>query len=444
MSTTPATSPAVLCRAFGYPDAVRDVLEALVDAARSHLEPLGLRAIMLGGSLPRGELSWLTEEDGGLHLLSDIDAALYTRRRDPEREAALAEAAHKLTTAHARSPLFHVDAGVHRLFMKRHTVWTYEFRMTAATLWGEDLRWLLPRVTRRSIDLGNTAELVLVRLWNQLLYTPLGMVRGDPSVRERVVFGAVTNRNILDLPTILLAHHGVLRPGYAARDAFLRESPPLAPGFGADFVALCGAALDAKRHPSVPDPDSPGRLLGETLDAFAHLTAHLARLADPSIPGDARLDWMSPALDGAITKALREAPVLRWRRRALELSVRGRRLLAGDSASALRYDRARAIRFLLALHRALAHRLSGALTEAHRALNDATRLAATLGRVVPGRVVPDRVVPGRVVITGGEEEGWAERWEDLREWFIALHGGVLFKNSQRKIDACLTTARWRG
>lgn len=390
---------------FGYPPIIGELLEELVAAARRRLGPCGLRSVLVGGSLPRGEMSWV-EEGGRVELLSDIDAALFVRRRDAEREARLREDIAAIEAAvDARSPLFHMDAGVHRLFMKRPTIWTYEMRMGALCLDGEDLRRLLPRVTHRNLDRGNTAELVLVRLWNQLLYTPRSVVEGRTDGFDETVFAYVTARNTLELPTILLPQHGILRPGYAARHAYLRAHGSPAAAFDSAFVRFVGEALACKRHPSAGG--APGRALATMLDYYGRLLVHLARLADPGLPGADGLDPQDDRYDCGINAAYQEAPVLRLRRRALETRLRWKRRRSGDRAAARGYGRVRATRFLLALHRALAEQLAGGPTPS---LPVAARLARSMGY-----------------------DGPAD-WQAMRTWFIRLHGEVLFKGNRAKID----------
>lgn len=420
-----AITPRELCQRFGYPRVLRDVLEQVVDASRRHLEPLGLRSVMLCGSVARGEVTWTEAADGATDLLSDVDAPLFARHRDPEREGALRAELHDLSGRLARSPLFHVDAGINRLYMKRHTVWTYEFRMAGVTLFGEDLRRLLPRVTRRSFDLGATAELALVRLWNQAQYTPVGLVRGDATPYERLVFAYVTARNTLELPTILLPHHGVLRDGYAARDAWLRANPPLAPEFGREFTALCAEALRMKRRPA-PDPD-PAARLRRFVEAWSSLLAHLARRSDPRAPADRPLHPLEEAYDHGLARAFLEQPLLRTRRLGFELGYRARKLRAGHAVAALGYDRPTLVRALLALHGALAAWLGGASAAAESRLSAGQSIAQELG-------LPSAAASGT----------WPDRWQALREDLVRTYAEVLYKGARSKAEACVAAARWRG
>ena len=416
-----AVSPADLCRGDGYPPVVREVLEALVDSARRHLEPLGLRSVALCGSAARGEMTWRRGADGGVDLLSDVDAPLFTRRRDPEREARLAADMAALTETHRHNPFFHVDAGVNRAYMKRHTLWTYEFRMSGVALHGEDPRWLMPRVTRESLDRGSLAELVLVRLWNQALHTPARLVRGEESAYERLLFAYLTARNVLELPSILLPHHGVLRPGYAARQEWLRGNQP-PDGFGADFVALCERALSVKRDPHA-DPE-PGRRLAELAEGYGRLACHLATLA----AGDGRpFTALDDRVDAALGRAFREHPILRWRRRGFELGYRVRQWRAGRSGASVGSDRARMVRCLLALHRALAARLEGEDEAARRHLAAAEGLGAMLGRDAPP-------------LSGAPT--WPRRWQALREWLVRTYAAVLYKGNPKNIAHCVSITRW--
>ena len=452
---TSAVSVADLCRGFGYPAVVRTLLDATLAAARRHLAPLGLRAVLLGGSMARGELTTVADPGapGGVDLLSDIDAAAFTERRDPVRERALAVELSALGHGHGRSPLFHVDAGVHRLYMKRHTIWTYEFRMGAVTLHGEDVRRLLPRVTARSLDKGNTAQLVLVRLWNQLLHTPFGVVEGRPTDYERLVFTYVTARNMLELPTILLPHHGVLLPGYAVRDAWLREvwlqdPSPAAPGFGPQFVADCASALAIKRRPE--SDAAPGARYGRLVQWYARLLAHLARLSDAHAPAprspslDPGVSPLDARYDRGIARAFREQDILRWRSAGLETRLRLRRLRGGDLAGARGWSVPRAVRFLLALHGSLARDQVGDDSGAEATFGDAVRLAAQLGwHEGPPHEGPPHESPSHESPLGRQRR-FADRWQELREWFAGLYGELLYKGNPKKIQAAVETMRWRG
>jgi len=431
---TRVVSPAELCDGFDYPAAVRQILEGVVAAARRHLEPLGLRSILVGGSAARGELSWIPDPSrpGGVDLLSDVDAAIFTERRDDRRERDLAREVAALGRDHGRSPLFHVDAGVHRLFMKRHTIWTYEFRMGAVTLYGEDVRRLLPRVTVRSLDLGNTAALVLVRLWNQLLHTPIAVVERSASAYERLISTYVTARNVLELPTILLPHHGVLLPGYTRRHDWLRSHAPISPGFGPDFVALCADALATKRCPEADKTLAPR--YARMVRSYARLLAHLARRMDPRAPApragayDPGIEPLDERYDVGLARAFREAGVLGWRSAALATQLRLRRLVVGDVIGALGWDAPLAARFLIGLHLSLARFLGGDGQAAEAVLGDAQHLAAALGWRSGAR---------------DEPRGFAARWQALREWYATLYGELLFKGSQHRIQGAIDVMRWR-
>lgn len=418
MSGTASRRVADLCQRFDYPPPVCALLQGLADAVEHHLGPLGLRSLLLVGSAARGELTWLPAGKGRLEMLSDIDAAVFTRRRDLARVATLRSALHELTATFPANPLFHVDAGIHRLYMKRRTIWTFEAQTTGVVLLGEDLRSRMPVVRPNTVDLGNTAELLLVRVANQAIHTPADVVMGTASARTRLIFDYVTARNALELPTILLPHLGVLVAGYQARDAWLRAHPIPAPELGEGFATLCHAAWATKRDPlGAPWPsDGLSRMLGH----YRHLAAYLASRADPSEPSRRDLQPSDASLDGALDRAMTESPVLRVRRAALELGLRARSLRRGDWRRALRYGRPAALRLGLALHEALAARLAGG--EAGSALATVHELAVQLGY--------QRA-------TGGS---WADEWLALRRWFVELYGEILFKGNQATIEGLLTSS----
>jgi hypothetical protein len=130
---------------------------------------------------------------------------------------------------------------------------TFEMLRTGKVLVGDDFEREPVIFDVDRLDLGNTNELVLVRLWMQLLYTPIRIVLGDADDYERLVFKFSLCRNTLEVLTILLPNLGVLLPSYRQRAEYFRchtELHDLLPEGSAQAQAAC---LDAKLQMEMPE-----------------------------------------------------------------------------------------------------------------------------------------------------------------------------------------------
>jgi hypothetical protein len=152
-----------------------------------------------------------------------------------------------------RNPLFHIDVIFrerHRLRTLPRIIFTYELKANGQVLDGEDVRPLLPEVTLANLDLRNTNEILIKRLWAILLHTPRRLLYGPLTRLEEMVWGYVLCRNALDLTTVLLPHCGVLLPSYGERVKHLAEhygQLGLASRFGEEFPAFLTACLQERQ-----------------------------------------------------------------------------------------------------------------------------------------------------------------------------------------------------
>jgi len=237
--------------AISYPQLVQESLRQITCILG---EVPGVLSILLLGSAARGELAY-AELDGRLEVFSDYEFLVVTGRRLPARERQrVAERLARLEREFGqRNPLFHIDVIFrerHRLRTLPRIIFTYELRANGQVLHGEDVRPLLPEVTLANLDLRNTNEILIKRLWAMLLHTPRRLLYGPLTRLEEMVWGYVLCRNALDLTTVLLPHCGVLLPSYGERVKHLAEhygQLGLASRFGEEFPAFLTACLQERQ-----------------------------------------------------------------------------------------------------------------------------------------------------------------------------------------------------
>jgi len=237
--------------ATSYPQLVQESLRQITGILG---EVPGVLSILLLGSAARGELAY-AELDGRLEVFSDYEFLVVTGRRLPARERQCV--AERLATLERefgqRNPLLHIDVIFrerHRLHTLPRIIFTYELKANGQVLHGEDVRPLLPEVTLANLDLRNTNEILIKRLWAMLLHTPRRLLYGPLTRLEEMVWGYVLCRNALDLTTVLLPHCGLLLPSYGERVKHLAEHYDqlgLVSRFGKEFPAFLIACLQERR-----------------------------------------------------------------------------------------------------------------------------------------------------------------------------------------------------
>lgn len=204
------------------PKLLHDVMTPFVECCARIFGP-HLHSVLLIGSGARGELSYRFGPQGELDMLSDVEFAVVTRRVWKRAEAErLKKAAKEIERRFGnRSPLFKIDFGVsylRKFSLTPPTFWCFEVKRQGKVLHGKDPRDRLPDVTLANLDLGNLRELILVRLWNMLLWVNEPCLRAYGSDYERFILKFCYTRNLLDVLSIYLPHVGVLEDGYAGRD----------------------------------------------------------------------------------------------------------------------------------------------------------------------------------------------------------------------------------
>jgi len=236
------------CDRCGYPKEVKRHFEVILSQIDDHLGLRRITSIILLGSSARGELSYRVDNQG-VDLFSDYDLWIITQRKPPLQDVvALKKSVRKLEKEWARNPLFNIGLTVNSLRQFRlkakleHRIINFDTKKTGVVIYGENVLKFIPDFPAHLLDLGNTNELILVRLWMQLLYTPLGIINGDPDAYEELVFKYTLARNILEISTIFLANERVLLPTYAEKVLYMaknyRDCSYFPPGFTA-FLQDC-------------------------------------------------------------------------------------------------------------------------------------------------------------------------------------------------------------
>ncbi len=246
------------CNRFGYPAQIRDHFVEILDQICLHLGPENVKLVVLFGSTSRGELTYEVTEESRIELFSDYEFLIVTRRGVPQEK--VAELSQSFINNKVRwgisNPLFHIEFmhnSVLKLRAKRlmvRNIPSFELFETGIVIYGEDRVWnkYKARITPQNMNMGNTNELIIERLWKQLqlLCGTTSAQTGD--LQSEHVAKYFTARNALEILTIFLPNEGVLLPGYQARYAYFSEhyenGNPLPPTFH-KFMREC---LDAKLH----------------------------------------------------------------------------------------------------------------------------------------------------------------------------------------------------
>ena len=395
------------------PSSLESSIVRLAEAARE----ASFRALYLLGSAARDELSYLCHPDGTVELFSDLEFLAVTTFRFSGKHrrtvrAAIAEEERRIANP---NPLFHIDVAFRerrRLAKLPRSIFTFELKRNARLLYGEDVLPEVPTVTADNLDYANTREILYKRLWAIMLHTPRRFLLGRPSERERRVMGYVLCRNVLDIPTVLLPHEGVLLPTYRQRvEHILREWDRLrmAVAFPDGFPAFLSDCLERRRTLEFDDIVLPS-LYAQVVAALESAITFLLAEGAGGVPRGLAL----AELPRYSHRFFNERPISRgeaygWSRLVVALARRH------GPNTALRWARlARKGELtlgLLAMHRATLAHLGGSPAEAKAELE---RSAMHLYRLWPASAVP---------IDGDFLEQWfilRELWGDFWRAFIRL------------------------
>ena len=397
-------------RFTGFTNIAMMQIERQIEGIAERLAAVQPEALLLLGSAARNELSYRLRPDGSVEFFSDLEFLLVVPRRlsgEARRRLRhiIAEEERRIANP---NPLFHIDVAVRerrRLATLPPTIFTFELRANGKLLYGEDLLQEVPLVTTANLDYANTREILFKRLWAVLLHLPRALLRRPLRERERRVMGYVLCRNVLDIPTVLLPHEGVLLPTYRARVAYLlREGERLRmiTAFAPTFPRFLARCLERRLAPDFTAEELVP-LYGEVIAALEQALTFL-------LPQGMSLDALASRSHHLFNESPRSRGELYgWGRLALRL---GRRYGTRRLWQWLRLRRKSELTLgLLAMHRAALSYLGGEHAAVEASLQVAARI---LHRLWP---------PFEEEAAGDFATRWLalrSRWGDFWRAFIRL------------------------
>lgn len=209
---------------YNYPPQVKEQFEEIM----SFIDSSRVKSVLLTGSTSRGELSYLTTNNR-IELYSDYEFLIISNSGvDPSDLLRLVEAYGELEKKYSSNPLFHIDFSYIDIKSLRRTplqLKHYETKENGITIYGENLKHLLPDITLKNLDFKDLNEVLIWRLWAMLLYMPKNLLAGKDMVgEEEDIYKYVLYRNLLDLTTWGLPSKGVLLPSFKERISHLNTS----------------------------------------------------------------------------------------------------------------------------------------------------------------------------------------------------------------------------
>lgn len=212
------------CDIYNYPFKIKEQIKTVVSIIIGDLGEESVVSIAMLGSTCRGELSFRDNIKGELELFSDYELWVITKKRYSNKiSKKIKRKIKEYSKKWAKNPLFGIDITINSLstfLMKgryERRISNYELKLNGIIIYGENILERLPEWGIDQLDIGNTNELILKRLWNQLKYTPLAIVDKKETKHERELMQYVLARNSLEILTVFLPNEGILLPSFRAR-----------------------------------------------------------------------------------------------------------------------------------------------------------------------------------------------------------------------------------
>ena len=418
------------CKRFGYPEQLEGLIEQVTEAIVEALDPI---SIILFGSTSRNEISYLID-NGHIDLLSDIEMIVVTKNKRCIPAQLYTQLNSVEKNINMKNALFHIDFGLtilRQLKNSVHTIRTFDIKKEGKIIYGRNLLNLLPDVTAKTLDKSRTKELILIRLANQLFYIPNRIVLGISSEYERMIFRYISARNILDIPTILLALNGTILSTYKDRVDFIRRSFDFVKWskfMGSSFVEHLGIALDIKRVPNLNVNQI--EMYKWFMQGYEHLLHYLydSSLIDIDLEG---LCDMVMSHDLLFLEGKRK---YKWR--AYEAVVAIKALFNSRQKVSLRWlfikKREVCLCFLLCMHLSLLSYLSGDKKYSMENL--------LMARHFQNLLAIKKELPREKNIL---DQRFPEIWLKMRRKFI-YNLGTIMRFSERTIEHYVKAVRWIG
>ena len=216
------------CDVYKYPDEIKEHFIFILNQICDNFGWENILSIILYGSTARGELSY-TIKNGKLDIFSDYELEVIYKNKIPRHRMDNLKKNLQKLSSQIKNPLFHVDI----TYNTKWSFWLkarldrriaiYETKKNGIILYGENFLKKLPEITLKNLDMGNTNELTLIRLWMQLLFIPKNVIIGNPSKYEVEILKYFLARNSLEILTIFLPNQGILLPTYKDRVRYFSQ-----------------------------------------------------------------------------------------------------------------------------------------------------------------------------------------------------------------------------
>lgn len=235
------------CHKFNYPEEIRGLLRKVIEI----LDRKDTMSIIASGSLPRGELSYRVK-NGKLELFSDMDIAVVTEGAiNGKKRTFLIERLKELKLKfQPANPLFGINVGFFSLqdFRKLpFKVIFYDLKESGKTLLGKELRHMIPGFDVKNLDIEDTNNIILRRLFHILLYLPRELLEEKENDSALDVFKYTLARNSLDIATAVLFQKGIFLSTYKERvDYIVSKFDDFISDFGLDFSSFLTRCLKIK------------------------------------------------------------------------------------------------------------------------------------------------------------------------------------------------------
>lgn len=264
------------CLKFNYPEEIQELLRKIIEV----LGGKDTMSIIALGSLPKGELSYRVK-NGRLELFSDIDIAVVTQAaiNAEERILFIKRLKELKSKFQPTNPLFNISVEFFSLqdFMRLpFKVRFYELKASGKTLFGKELRDVIPDFSFRNLDMEDTNNMILRRLLHILLYLPRELFEKKGNDPALDVFKYTLARNSLDIATAVLFQKGVLLSTYKEKvDYIVSKSDNFIGDFGPGFPSFLTRCLKIKLEIDSDYP--PADLFKDALGYFGLVLAYILK-----------------------------------------------------------------------------------------------------------------------------------------------------------------------
>jgi len=224
-----------LCDRFGYPTELSEILDEVVDLARSHLG--NVQSIVLSPSTSTGDFLW-KRTDSGTHLLSDVDGFIFVEGA-PRDLSGFREALDSLTRG-VGGPEFHLDLSISSANTIDRLPQTYQFVETGLAGFVLSGKSPLERFPRK-FDPRASRQAFLLNLFKPLRHEFLLASQGG--------LAQAAARLILDIPTLAASERGECIAGHRGRARWFLDERPGILGTSPLITEAVEAAEAARQAP---------------------------------------------------------------------------------------------------------------------------------------------------------------------------------------------------